>query len=49
MAQTRRLVGSIARLPRSVNASLRLTLWPGGKEEVLAIGDTHGEQLRWLR
>lgn len=30
-------------------ASLRLTLWPGGKEEVLAIGDTHGERLRWLR
>jgi hypothetical protein len=30
-------------------ASLRLTLWPGGKEKVLAIGDTHGEQLRWLR
>ena len=30
-------------------ASLRLTLWPGGQEEVLAIGDTHGERLRWLR
>jgi hypothetical protein len=29
--------------------SLRLTLWPGGREEVLAIGDTHGERLRWLR
>ena len=29
--------------------SLRLTLWPSGREEVLAIGDTHGEQLRWLR
>jgi hypothetical protein len=28
---------------------LRLTLWPGGKEEVLAIGDTHGERLRWMR
>ena len=28
--------------------SLRLTLWPSGSEEVLAIGDTHGEQLRWL-
>jgi hypothetical protein len=30
-------------------ASLRLTLWPGGQEEVLAIGDTHGERVRWLR
>ncbi|MBL0406636.1 DUF2332 family protein [Microvirga aerilata] len=29
--------------------SLHLTLWPGGKEEVLAIGDTHGERLRRLR
>ncbi len=29
--------------------SLRLTLWPGGQEEVLAIGDTHGERVRWLR
>ena len=29
--------------------SLRLTLWPGGTEEVLAIGDTHGEHLRWIR
>ncbi len=29
--------------------SLRLTLWPGGRDEVLAIGDTHGERLRWLR
>jgi hypothetical protein len=29
--------------------SLRLTLWPSGSEEVLAIGDTHGEQVRWLR
>jgi hypothetical protein len=28
--------------------SLRLTLWPGGKEEVLALGDTHGEHLRWM-
>jgi hypothetical protein len=28
--------------------SLRRTLWPGGREEVLALGDTHGEQLRWL-
>ena len=28
--------------------SLRLTLWPGG-EEVLAIGDTHGEIVRWVR
>jgi hypothetical protein len=28
--------------------SLRLTLWPGGTEEVLAIGDTHGERLRWV-
>ena len=29
--------------------SLRLTLWPGGTEEVLAIGDTHRERLRWMR
>jgi hypothetical protein len=29
--------------------SLRLTLWPSGREEVLAIGDTHGEKLHWLR
>ncbi len=29
--------------------SLRLTLWPSGSEEVLAIGDTHGEKLRWLQ
>jgi hypothetical protein len=29
--------------------SLRLTLWPGGREEVLATGDTHGERLRWER
>ncbi len=28
--------------------SLRLTLWPGGSERVLAPGDTHGEKLRWL-
>jgi hypothetical protein len=28
--------------------SLRLTLWPGGAERVLALGDTHGEALRWL-
>ncbi len=28
--------------------SLRLTLWPGGGERVLALGDTHGEALRWL-
>ncbi|MBD0274649.1 MAG: DUF2332 family protein [Acetobacteraceae bacterium] len=28
--------------------SLRLTLWPGGAERVLALGDTHGESLRWL-
>ncbi len=28
--------------------SLRLTLWPGGTERVLALGDTHGERLRWL-
>ncbi len=29
-------------------ASLRLTLWPGGGERVLALGDTHGEKLHWL-
>jgi hypothetical protein len=29
--------------------SLRLTLWPGGEEEVLAFGDTHGESMRWMR
>jgi hypothetical protein len=29
--------------------SLRLTLWPDGREEVLAVGDTHGERLRWMR
>ena len=28
--------------------SLRLTLWPGGAERVLALGDTHGEKLSWL-
>jgi hypothetical protein len=28
--------------------SLRLTLWPGAGERVLALGDTHGEKLRWL-
>jgi hypothetical protein len=28
--------------------SLRLTLWPDGTERVLALGDTHGEKLRWL-
>jgi hypothetical protein len=28
--------------------SLRLTLWPGGGERVLALGDTHGEALHWL-
>jgi hypothetical protein len=28
--------------------SLRLTLWPGGGERVLALGDTHSEKLRWL-
>ena len=27
--------------------SLRLTLWPGGTEKVLALGDTHGERVRW--
>jgi hypothetical protein len=27
--------------------ALRLTLWPGGEEHVLAIGDTHGERLEW--
>jgi hypothetical protein len=30
------------------HGSLRLTLWPGGTEEVLAMGDTHGERLRWV-
>ena len=29
-------------------ASLRLTLWPGGTERVLALGDTHAEALHWL-
>ena len=29
-------------------ASLRLTLWPGGQERVLALGDTHAEKLHWL-
>lgn len=29
-------------------ASLRLTLWPGGDERVLALGDTHAEAVRWL-
>lgn len=29
------------------HGSLRLTLWPGGSERVLALGDTHGEKLRW--
>jgi hypothetical protein len=29
-------------------ASLRLTLWPDGRERVLALGDTHGERLHWL-
>ena len=28
--------------------SLRLTLWPGGHERVLALGDTHAEGLEWL-
>jgi hypothetical protein len=28
--------------------SLRLTLWPSGNDRVLAVGDTHGEQLRWM-
>jgi hypothetical protein len=28
--------------------SLRLTLWPGGTERVLALGDTHAERLHWL-
>ncbi len=28
--------------------SLRLTLWPGGTERVLALGDTHGERVRWM-
>jgi hypothetical protein len=28
--------------------SLRLTLWPGGTERVLALGDTHGESVRWM-
>ena len=27
--------------------SLRLTLWPGGRERVLALGDTHAERLEW--
>jgi hypothetical protein len=29
--------------------SLRLTLWPSGQEEVLAVGDTHGERVRCLQ
>ena len=28
--------------------SLRLTLWPGGAERVLALGDTYGESVRWM-
>jgi len=28
--------------------SLRLTLWPGGQDRVLALGDTHAETLEWL-
>ncbi len=30
------------------HGSVRLTLWPGGGERVLALGDTHGKALRWL-
>jgi hypothetical protein len=30
------------------HASLRLILWPDGRERVLALGDTHGERLHWL-
>jgi hypothetical protein len=30
-------------------ASLRLTLWPTGRERVLALGDTHCERLQWIR
>ncbi|MFL5337796.1 MAG: DUF2332 family protein [Geminicoccaceae bacterium] len=29
-------------------ASLRFTLWPDGRERVLALGDTPGERLHWL-
>jgi hypothetical protein len=30
-------------------AALRLTLWPGGRERLLAVGDPHGRLMRWLK
>jgi hypothetical protein len=29
-------------------AALRLTLWPDGRERLLAVGDPHGRRMRWL-
>jgi hypothetical protein len=33
---------------RSFQAALRLRLWPGGKEQILATGDPHGGKLSWV-
>lgn len=34
--------------PDATNPGLRLTLWPGGQERLLGIGDYHGRHMTWL-
>ena len=34
--------------PGAGRPGLRLTLWPGGEERLLGLGDYHGRQMTWL-
>jgi hypothetical protein len=34
--------------PAGDKAELRLTMWPGGEEELLATSGFHGRPIRWL-
>jgi hypothetical protein len=34
--------------PEEVRPGLRLTLWPGGQERLLGIGDYHGRRMSWI-
>ena len=34
--------------PDAVEPRLRLTLWPGGRERLLSLGDDHGRRMTWL-
>ena len=34
--------------PGAAEPGLRLTLWPGGRERLLGLGDYHGRSMLWL-